>query len=170
MVHDFAHNSDGRSGVGGSPNYFVYKIHATTGQLSLHGRIKYDGGAEDTSDAFEFYNEYFVIVYTISSTYFASPLVPFVSVFRLADLVLLSSHQMGFRMPWQGYIINTVLTDLYVIPHLYRVGHNLYCYGLTKNFYSAESSTRFPFVHLINMENYASEGKPRLGGGAGNAA
>lgn len=73
-------------------------------------------------------------------------------------------------MPWVGYQRLTVITDMYVIPHLYRVGTNVFLYGLTKNLFAEDSSTRFPFVQSINMENYVSEGKPRLGGAASYAA
>jgi len=95
--------SDGRTGNGGAPTFFVFKVHSTTGALSLHGSRSYDKYYEDSMEGLEFYDAYVVTSYTVSSAWFGQDFLPFITVFRLSDLVSISSHKMHFRMPWVGY-------------------------------------------------------------------
>ena len=146
------------------------KVHSTTGAISLHGSRSYDGATEDSMEGLEFYDAYVVTSYTVSSAWFGQDFLPFITVFRISDLVSISSHRLHFRMPWIGHQRNQIITDMYLIPHLYRVGNIIYMYGLTKNLYSSESSTRFPFVQSIDFSDYATDGFPNFGGAAARAA
>lgn len=70
MNHDYPYLADGRTGNGGAPSFHIYKVDSSTGAISTHGRKHYDWGIEDAMDAFEFYGPYFMISYTISSSWF----------------------------------------------------------------------------------------------------
>lgn len=168
---DKLHLGDNISGNGGYPVLHLYKVHPTSGALSLHVMRYYDWGTEDSMNAFEFYDEYFFTCFTYASTWIGNDVLPFVTVFRIEDLDTLSSHVFYFRMTAGAPQHTAPLTDMYVIPHFLRVGTQVFAYGLTKKLYSAEESTRFPFIQSIEFQGYdPGVIPPKIGGAAARAA
>lgn len=85
-VANYLNTSDGRTGNGGYPMIFIFTLNPTTGQLAHQGSKGYDIGIEDSIDAFEFYDDYFMVVLTFTTFYENNPIVPFLSVFNLSNL------------------------------------------------------------------------------------